>query len=78
MTVPALRTSSADQDSAPPAKRRKVTPKKLDTEKAVDPASPIDEFQQVTLKPFVDQYRVQGMGFGGDVYYQSDVRLSTL
>ena len=34
---------------------------------------PTDEFQQVTLPAFVDRFGVDGMGFGGDVYYQPNV-----
>lgn len=34
---------------------------------------PNDEFQQVSKSDFVDQYRITGMGYGGDVYYKSNV-----
>lgn len=74
MTESPLSESQSQRDSAPPTKRRKVTSKKLDTGKTADP---VDAFQQVTLKPFVDEYRVRDMGFGGDVYYQPDVCLSS-
>ncbi|ORX36822.1 hypothetical protein BD324DRAFT_651303 [Kockovaella imperatae] len=33
---------------------------------------PTDEFQQVTLGSFVEPYRIHGMGYGADVYYQPD------
>lgn len=33
-----------------------------------------DEFQQVTKPDFVKRYRLDELGYGGDVYYQSDVR----
>ena len=32
-----------------------------------------DEFQQVTKESFVEQYRLEGLRYGGDVFYQSDV-----
>lgn len=35
---------------------------------------PTDEFQQVTKPDFVDRYRLKDLGYGGDVYYQPDVR----
>jgi hypothetical protein len=38
----------------------------------------IDEFEQVTRSQFVDQYRITDLGYGGDVYYQPDVSLSSL
>ncbi|KAK8864240.1 hypothetical protein IAR55_001486 [Kwoniella newhampshirensis] len=33
---------------------------------------PTDEFQQVTLPSFVSRWKVDGMGYGGDVYYQPE------
>jgi hypothetical protein len=66
---------SSPPDSPPRTKRRKVSAKKSAgvTDSADVVASPTDAFQQVTVQPFADQYRVQDMGYGGDVYYQSDV-----
>lgn len=62
----------------PPAKRRKVSTTKKPKVKGspIDRIDVKDEFQQVTLHPFVDQYKIKGMGYGGDVYYQSDVCFS--
>nr|XP_031857833.1 uncharacterized protein CI109_006776 [Kwoniella shandongensis]KAA5524905.1 hypothetical protein CI109_006776 [Kwoniella shandongensis] len=34
--------------------------------------SPTDEFQQVSLKSFVERWKVDGLGYGGDVYYQPE------
>jgi hypothetical protein len=60
--------SSSSTLSPPPTRRRKDPPKEAEiAEKNTD------EFQQVTLPSFVDRYRVEGLGYGGDVYYQSDV-----
>jgi len=57
--------SSSSSLSPPPSKaaKRKATP------------GPTDEFQQVTLPSFVDRYRVEGLGYGGDVNYQPGVGL---
>ena len=34
---------------------------------------PTDEFQQVSKPDFVDAFRVKGLGYGGDVFYQPQV-----
>lgn len=54
---------------SPSAKRRKPSAK------TVADSVLSDEFQQVTLQPWVDAYRIKGLGYGGDVYYQPDVRI---
>ena len=57
------------QGSADPPKRARNGAKPAKT------FEPTDEFQQVTDHDFVDRYRVQGMGYGADVFYQRDVSL---
>lgn len=56
---------SSDEPSPSKAKRRKKHTSKYK-----------DEFQQVSNPKFVDVYRIPDMGYGGDVYYKSDVRSS--
>ena len=61
-------SGSHDDHSSPFAKQSR----KLEA----GPSEAEDEFQQVTLPDFVERYRVQGMGYGADVYYQPDVILN--
>lgn len=52
-----------------PALKRKATSSPLSDA----PEASIDEYQQITKAAFVERYRVEGLGEGGDVYYQPDV-----
>lgn len=65
-TMPVKFQASSSSLSPPPTK--KGSKRKLH-------AGPTDEFQQVSLPTFVDRYRVEGIGYGGDVFYQPDVAL---
>lgn len=64
-------------DEQPCAKKRKVSAASRKAPKQpteLNQGTATDEFQQVTLPGFVDSYRIEDMGFGGDVFYQPDVR----
>ena len=60
------RASSSSLSEAQPRDKKRKAPTRSDPK-------PTDEFQQVTLPGFVDQYRVEEMGYGADVFYQPDV-----
>lgn len=66
---------SPPPEEAAPTKRRKITRDDMHEGQPKDPVTPIDEFQQVTLPEFVSAYKLEEMGYGGDVYYQPDVSL---
>ncbi|WWC70391.1 uncharacterized protein I206_104341 [Kwoniella pini CBS 10737] len=69
--------SSASLSPAPPnIKRLKndglESKSRSQTKSKISKYDPTDEFQQITLPSFVNQWRVQDMGYGGDVYYQPE------
>ncbi|OCF76365.1 hypothetical protein I204_03665 [Kwoniella mangroviensis CBS 8886] len=57
---------------SPPPPTSKMFKKSTSSNKAKPQTrhEPTDEFQQVTLPSFVDRWRVEDLGYGGDVYYQ--------
>ncbi|WWC93990.1 hypothetical protein V866_000828 [Kwoniella sp. B9012] len=59
---------------SPPPSTAKKSKKSTSTNKAKPQIrhEPTDEFQQVSLPSFVDNWKVEGMGYGGDVYYQPE------
>jgi hypothetical protein len=67
------RSASSSSLSPSPASTKKGQVSKRS--KKEDFVIAADEFQQITLPSFVDHYRVDGLGYGGDVYYQPEVRL---
>ncbi|WWC89518.1 uncharacterized protein L201_004442 [Kwoniella dendrophila CBS 6074] len=72
MTIRKRSTSSSLSSlSPPPSTSKKV---KVDIGKSKSRTrtknEPTDDFQQITLPLFVNKWRRENMGFGGDVYYQ--------
>ncbi|WRT66185.1 uncharacterized protein IL334_003138 [Kwoniella shivajii] len=65
--MPTRKRSSSSSLSPPPAHTKKSNSRKGKTAPKDESA---DEYQQVTLASFVDRWRVSGLGYGGDVYYQ--------
>lgn len=68
-----IKAPSSSSSLSPPPDTDAGRPKKKARTSEIP--KPTDEFQQVTRPAFVDRYRVEGLGRGGDVFYQPDVCL---